>query len=101
MKKKYFIESGRYCYPYQMSQAIHDWGVLEEYIGKKYTRDEMDKVICELIMRHPYVNGAMNVDINIMWSEGNIKGFYHRLSFHQEQKDYFHQEKDTVIKFEK
>lgn len=101
MDKKYYIESGSYCYPCKTIEPIKDWGVLEEHIGKHYSRDTMDKIICELILRHPYISGAMNIDINIMWCDGKIKGFYHRLNFRQEQKDYFHQEKDTVLKFEK
>jgi len=101
MEKKYYIESGSYCYPYQTSKSIKDWGVLEKHIGNHYTRDEMDKIICELFLRHPYISGAMDLNINIMWSDGKMRGFYHRLNFRQEQRAYFHQEKGTVVKFEK
>lgn len=101
MDKRYYIKSGSYCYPHQTSKPIKDWGVLEEYVGTHYTRDDMDKIICELILRHPYISGAMYIEVIIAWSDGKASGFYHDLRFRQEPSDYFHQAKDAVVKFKK
>lgn len=99
--KKYFIDSHMsYCYPYEVSKKVEDYGVLSKYIGNYYSRDEMDKIICNLIMNHPYIDGAMWLMLSANWKEGNTVGYYHILNFtnHNEK----HQRKGSLeIKFEK
>ena len=85
--KKYFIGSTTYCYPYQTSNLVQDYGVLSVYIGKYFTRDEMDKIICELIMRHPYIEHSMWIKINIEWIDGSVRGYYHMLSFNNDNDE--------------
>ena len=99
--KKYFINKIiSYCYPNDYSRITKDYGVLKQYIGKKYTREEIDKIICELIIKHPYINNAHSLDINIMWEMENIEGYYQMLSF--ENDNYEKQKKsDLIIRYEK
>ena len=99
--KKYFInDTISYCYPNDYSRLTRNYGVLEQYMGKKYNREEIDKIICELITKHPYIENSMDLDINIMWEIGNSIGYYHMLSF--ENDNYKKQTKtDLTIKFEK
>lgn len=99
--KKYFIDSHiTYCYPYEVDKPIKNHGVLSKYIGKYYTRDEIDKIICELVMRHPYVERAMRVKVNVMWKQGNTSGYYYILDF--ENDNYNEQDKGSLeIKYEK
>ena len=99
--KKYFINKIiSYCYPFDYSRVTKEYGVLEQYMGKQYNREEIDKIICELITKHPYVEKSMSLDINIMWESGNSIGYYHMLTF--ENDNYKKQEKSNlVIKFEK
>lgn len=80
--KKYFISKTiSYCYPYDYSRATTNYGILEQYMGKRYSREEMDKIICELITKHPYIENSMDLGINIMWETECAEGFYHMLSF--------------------
>ena len=86
--KKYFIDNFiTYCYPYEVSKATKDYGVLSEYIGNLYNRDEIDKIICEMIMRHPYIENSMFLKIHIMWKKGNTSGFYHTLDFENDNNE--------------
>ena len=78
--KEYFIDDCiTYCYPFETSKVSRDYGVLSEYIGKYFNRNEADKIICELIMRHPYIEKSMSLKIRIMWKEKNTIGYYHIL----------------------
>jgi hypothetical protein len=99
--KKYFISKTiSYCYPYDYSRATKDYGILEQYVGIRYSREEMDKIICELITKHPYIENSMNLEINVMWETENAIGYYHMLSF--ENDNYEKQIKtDLTIKYEK
>jgi hypothetical protein len=100
MKKYYIDEHIRYCYPYKAREIVKEYGVLKEYIGKEYSRDEIDKIICELIMRHPYIENSMHIDISIMWKENNTIGYYHTLSF-QNDNDEKQKRGSSEIKYEK
>lgn len=99
--KKYFIHKIiSYCYPYDIARVTKDYGVLKQYMGKQYSQEEIDKIICELIVKHPYVEKSMSLDINIMWEDETSVGYYHILTFRND--NYKEQEKsDLVIKFEK
>lgn len=102
MAKMYFISDYVfYCYPYDTSKRTKDYGVISEYIGKQFTRDEIDKIICELITRHPYIDNAMFLEIHVMWkSNKNGKGYYHSLKF----MNYNHRQQtkgSLEIKYEK
>ena len=99
--KQYFINDFiYYCYPYETSKITKDYGVLSEYIGKYFNRDEADEIICELIMRHPYIEKSMNLQIKMMWKERNITGFYHILDIRND--NYAKQTKGSLeIKYEK
>lgn len=99
--KKYFIDDyTTYCYPYETRKSTKDYGVLSKYIGKYFNRDEADKIICELIMRHPYIENSMEVEIKIMWKEKNMTGFYHILDIRND--NFEKQTKGSLeIKYEK
>ena len=99
--KKYFIDDYiTYCYPYETRKSTKDYGMLSKYIGKYFNRDEADKIICELIMRHPYIENSMEVELRIMWEEKNITGFYHILNFKND--NFKNQTKGSLeIKYEK
>lgn len=99
--KKYFISKTiSYCYPYEHSRTTKDYGILEQYMGIRYSREEMDKIICELITKHPYIENSMGLGIDIMWETENAEGYYHILSF--DNDDFELQPKgDLSIKYEK
>lgn len=99
--KKYFIDRHMtYCYPYKTRQRVENYGVLAEYIGKYFSRDEMDKIICELIMRHPYIEHSMFLEISIMCGDESCSGYYHILSFRNDN-DETQVCGDMAIKYEK
>jgi len=99
--KKYYINSViSYCYACDYSRITKDYGVLQEYMGKQYTRKQMDKIICELITKRPYVDNSPHLDINIMWGTEKIEGYYFMLTFTND--NYRKQPKgDLTIKYEK
>lgn len=101
MKKYYIEDTISYCYPNDYSQITEEnYGVLQQYMGKQYNREEMDKIICELIIKHPYIENSMELDINIMWEDGSVTGYYHILTFKND--NYRKQKKgDLIIKYEK
>ena len=69
-------------FPSSVSRAIEDEGVLTSYVERLYSREQMDEIICEMVKRHPYVEGALYIDIPILWQDDNgVQGFYHRLRF--------------------
>ena len=100
MKKYYISEIISYCYPHDYLQTTKDYGVLEQYINKDYNREEIDKIICELITRHPYIENSFTLDINIMWETETTIGYYQMLSF---KNDNFKEQTkgDLTIKYEK
>lgn len=101
MKQYYFDEFMEFCYPYETSSKVFCYGVLEEYMGKKFTRNEIDKIICELFTRHPYVSGAMYLKLSILQtnSDNNYAEYYHILTFKNDK--YKKQKKGCKILFEK
>lgn len=105
MKKYYINPHITYCYPYDVTQYIDKsevFGVLEQYMYKVYTRDEIDKIICELIIKHPYIDHSMHIGINIMWmDERNVRGYYHILNFKNDKYDKQKRKINPIIKYEK
>lgn len=99
--KKYFIDSHMtYCYPYETTRKVNDYGILSKYIGKYFTRDEADKIICKLIMKHPYIECSMNLRLSVNWEEGNVTGYYHIFDFRND--NFENQSKGSLaIKYEK
>lgn len=99
MRKYYISDIMRYCYPFGISKVVENYGVLSQYIGKFYSRDEIDGIVCELVTRHPYIEGSMKLSVTVMcvdeWEE-----IYHAFDF--KNFDYEKQKRaDTAIKFEK
>ena len=87
-QKKYFIDKHmRCCYPYEKPKVTKEYGVLSEYMDKYYDRDEIDKIICELITRHPYVEGAMSLKISVCWELDGVTGYYHIFDFENDNHD--------------
>lgn len=100
MKEYYIDKAVVYCYPYDTGRVTTDLGVLSEYTDKCFDRTEMDRIICEMIMRHPYIDGAMSVKISVRWCENNSRGYYHHLHFGND--NYEKQKRGTTkIKYEK
>lgn len=69
----YKIASISYCFPYDISRCLYSdmfldkkmleknsefYGVFKPYIGKKMTEIEADKLLAEIIMKHPYMEGG-------------------------------------------
>lgn len=101
MEEYYYISkrSIQYCYPCEYDKTVTEYGVLEKYIGKRYTREEMDKIIAEMIIRHPYIEGSMRLNLSVMkFNKG--RSYYHMLDFRN--YNYKNQKKGNMdIKFEK
>ena len=98
---KYKISNGWFNYPNETSQRIENWGILEKYTNKEYTREEIDIIICEMIMNHPYIDGCKIIEINIEWiNERKSRGYYHMLKLTND--NYKNQDIcDNYIKYEK
>lgn len=102
MAKQYYIDDHiTMCYPYETSCIIRRYGVLNDIVGKRISQGEIDKVICEMITRHPYISGSMNLRIYAMWEDGNVSGYYHTLDFANDKHDRQHKEPLPAIRFEK
>ena len=100
MKEIYYIDekSIRYCYPYGTDQTVKEqnYGVLSNYIGKKFTRDEMDQIIAEMVVKHPYIENSMHLHLAVMRN----RSYYYILDFHN--YDYDKQDQGEMnIKYEK
>lgn len=97
MKEYYINNYITCCYPHELSKRVGRFGVLDKYIGERYSRDEIDTIIAELIIRRPYVSNSMRLTIDIM--RGN--NYYHMLRF--KNYDYKKQKRKMVsrILFEK
>lgn len=80
---KYFIEvnSITYQYPYGIDKKVTDYGVLNKYIGKEFSRKEIDKIIAKMILKHPYIDNSMNLKLSIMRKTAKVDSFYHILNF--------------------
>lgn len=99
MRKYYISDIMRYCYPFGTSKIVENYGALSQYIGKFYSRAEIDRIVCELVTRHPYIEGSMMLSVTVM-SCDEYKEIYHAFDF--KNFDYEKQERgDTAIKFEK
>lgn len=103
--KKYYIDSYiTHYYPYDITRHISDsaFGVLNKYMYKVYTRDEIDAIICELITRHPYIDNSMRLGIRIMWmDEHNTRGYYHILDIPNDNYENQQRKINVEIKYEK
>lgn len=99
--KKYFIDNYiTYCYPHEVKHIVKNYGVLSKYMGKQFDRDEADKIICELITRHPYIDNSMALEFRIMREDKNIEEFYQTVNIRND--NYKKQSKGNLeIKYEK
>ena len=83
--KVYYIDTNvRCCYPYECDRVVKDYGVLKRYILKKYTRAEMDRLLARLMVKHPYVSGAMHLELTVYCIRADGRGpisTYHHLTF--------------------
>lgn len=97
---KYFIDCDHItiCYPYETTQKLKYIGVLEQYRGKKYSLKEINVIIADLIIKTPYVDNAMGLEIHVLWTEKNVTGYHHLLSF----KNYWYEKQkrtEASVKF--
>ena len=89
---EYYIDCNHItiCYPYKINERLKDIGVLEQYRDKMYSLEEINKIIAELIVRTPYVDNSMDLNISVCWTENNTRGTHHHLTFqnywHEKQK---------------
>lgn len=95
MEEFYIDEKSiRYCYPCETEKKVTDYGVLAKYIGKRFSEREIDKIISEMILRHPYIDNSMSLHLSIMKNHS----CYHILTFRN--YDYNKQKKgDSSIKY--
>lgn len=100
MKQYYIDKHVTYCYPYETKKLTKEYGVLSKYIGKYFSRDEIDEIICELVMKHPYIENSMMLNLAVMWRDERIVGYYHTLDFRND--NYEKQNRGSLeIKYEK
>lgn len=108
MKEYYINEHIAYCYPFEVSKRTKNYGVLNDYIGKYYTQEEIDEIICEMIKKHPYVENSMNIKIEIErkvercvnGKKRILRELYHILDFRN--YNYNNQKRGEIeIKYEK
>lgn len=90
--RKYYIDSISYCFPYETDVYLKNhqdklYGCLLPYMDKEMTEEEADKLICELVMKHPMIEGAMWLEIPVIWKENNLCGFYHIITIRNLDKD--------------
>lgn len=90
---RYRVRSVSYCFPYETQDTIYNYhnrslygrpplyGVLAPYlyVNRTMSEKEADDFLCEVIRRHPFVEGAMWLDILVEWFENNTSGIYHKL----------------------
>lgn len=101
MAKQYYVDEHiTICYPYETSCTIRRYGVLDGIIGERMSQSEIDKVICEMVTRHPYVSGSMRLHLAVMWEDGNVNGYYHIFDFANDR--YAEQDKEPrpTIRYE-
>lgn len=100
MRKYFFDKPMRFYYPCETTQEVKGYGVLAKYMNKQFTRAQMDKIICELITKHPYIEGAVQLKIAVMWTDNGATGYYHIFEFDnyncENQK-----RTNAIIKYEK
>ena len=106
-KMFYKLSSISYTFPYRTRHYIinqfnknipseenmHLCGVLKPYIGKKLTESEADNLLAKIILMHPFMEGAMDIQIEISWFNNGMSGFYQVLNMHnsndpKESKEY-------------
>ena len=101
IKEYYYIdfEFGRFIYPCEVDQRITDYGVLSQYVNNVYTEEEIDAIIAEMIIRHPYIENSMCIILNVKHVVvGEYEEYYHMLNF--KNFDYENQERgNTTVKY--
>lgn len=64
-------------YPKEISKRVSNFGVLEKYKDKKYTLKEVNEIIAELIVKTPFIEGSMEIELSVM----SNRGYHHMLVF--------------------
>lgn len=99
LKQYYFDKPMFFTYPGGCSLKVADFGVLQKYIGNYYSKTEMDRIIADMMMKHPYVSGAYELNINISRVvDANTSEYYHMLKFKND--NYEQQEKGCKVLYE-
>ncbi len=98
--KQYYIDRPMlFTYPGGCSLKVADFGVLKKYIGNYYSKPEMDRIIVDMIIKHPYVSGAYELNINISRVvDANTSEYYHMLKFKNDNCE--NQEKGCKVLYE-
>ena len=67
-------------FPYKPPAPVEDAGVLTGCMERLVSRKRMDEIICQMVKRHPYIEGAVYINVPIIWQdeEGN-SGLYHEI----------------------
>jgi hypothetical protein len=76
-EKLFYINTIKYCLPQKTSEFLrinNNWGDLEKYKGKKYSLDEINNIISEIIKRQPYISSSMFLEIYVCYSIGTGEG---------------------------
>lgn len=103
----YAIGAIRYCFPFGTTQYVpldpqHPsqlCGVLTPYVGKQLTEAEADDLLCELIKKHPLMEGAMHVDVHVMRHDGNVESYYQTITSRNYQHDQQKTRKPSPIRW--
>ena len=99
LKQYYFDKPMFFTYPGGCSLKVADFGVLQKYIGNYYSKTEMDRIIADMMLKHPYVSGAYELNINISKVvDANTSEYYHMLTFKNDNCE--KQEKGSKVLYE-
>lgn len=66
-EKVFYIDfdTMKICYPYEISERVTGFGVLEQYRNKKYTLKEINEIIAELVIRTPFISNSMSLYMTV------------------------------------
>lgn len=66
-------------FPCEAGEWAENLGIFEKYKGKFYTLEEINKIIAEMIIRMPYVSGAMWLEFTVSCIEDEGSSSYHHM----------------------
>ena len=90
----YCIDTVQFCMPCEAPEYLYMrtrknphlnlssyYGILAPYIGRKMTMAECDDLICQLIKGHPFMENAMDIEVNFVKTNDSSTEYYHCLRF--------------------
>ena len=83
MKEYYIGSTIKFNTSYNEGHSVGDreYGVLSKYIKKRFSRSEINKIIYEMLEKHPYIENSLWLDLTVWWEDGDKHGCYHHFRF--------------------